>query len=263
MFVQTNDSSLVFIRSKYIKAFPCSRRRSTPIDADGDAATVRDRYYIPFDPEARLNTEANNRKHSGLNGYKQNYLYNWDSASSMMSLVLDGYLFEIQLADGYKTPELFGQRLEEFLTTSGRIFVNIRVEEVEFFAGGRGVPAATTGILRNQTSTIAPSSSLDTLIDDSNVDNLDNYFFSGLSFSNTPIVSSNVISMCILEKSSNMWNVYEPARLPVIDHGSTPNSVKVGTLEADSIALLGQGGVATMKVVETSSDIFQLQFITN
>ena len=79
MFVRSSDNAnLIFIKSRYIKAFPCSRRRSNlTIDTDGNENSVLDKYYIPFDPEARLNTEANNRKHSALNGYKQDYLREW------------------------------------------------------------------------------------------------------------------------------------------------------------------------------------------
>ena len=262
MFVQTSDSSLIFIQSKYVKAFPCSRRRSTPIDGDDDAGTVHDRYYIPFDPEARLNTEANNRKHSGLNGYKQTYLYEWDSVNGKLSIVLAGYLFEIQLSDSYITPVLFGQKLEELLTGSNKVFVNIRLDAVEFFAGASGVPAATTEILRNQTATVAPSSSLDMLADNSSADKIDSYYFSGLTLTSAASTSKNVISMCLLEKADDGWKIHEQSRLPAIDHGSTENSVRVGTLEADEITVVGKNKLTSLQVVETSSSVYQLQFST-
>jgi hypothetical protein len=52
-----NDDSgqkLAFINSLNVQAFPCGRRRSEQI------TSADDKYYIPYDPEARLNTEKNN-----------------------------------------------------------------------------------------------------------------------------------------------------------------------------------------------------------
>lgn len=98
MFVKPNtDTELIFIKSKYINVFPCGRRRSELVDADNNNNTVSDQYYIPFDPEARLNTEANNRKHSGLNGFTQSFLNKcWEDGKNLyISLVLNGYLFDI------------------------------------------------------------------------------------------------------------------------------------------------------------------------
>ena len=60
MFIEThkteNDIDLTFIKSTCIQAYPCGRRRIP--DQTAETAGFR----IPFDPEARLNTEANNRK---------------------------------------------------------------------------------------------------------------------------------------------------------------------------------------------------------
>ena len=115
MFVKNNDNRLVFIKSKNVNVFPCGRRRSNLIDADGSTLTVNDRYYIPFDPEARLNTEANNRKHSGLNGFRQSYIYDWSytASSGVLSLVIEGYLFNIILDYEYRTDDIFGSELEK------------------------------------------------------------------------------------------------------------------------------------------------------
>ena len=265
MLIQVKDTLLVFIRSRYVKAFPCSRRRSTLIDGDGNNNTVQDRYYIPFDPESRLNTEANNRKHSGLNGYKQNYIYDWDSLTGHLSVVLAGYLFDIQLLQGYTTPVLFGQQIEKFFNNFDKIFINIRVDDVTFFSGAGGLPAAYTKILRNQTATDVPSSSLDTLIDGLFADDPDNYYFSGLSFSPSPIVDSgdnNVISLCLLEKIDGIWRIHEQSKLPVIDHGSKENSVKVNILEADHIYINGNEQSSSINIAETGNNIFQLQLTT-
>ena len=91
MFHKDTANNLVFIESSYIKVFPCGCRKSELVE------TGATKQYIPIDPEARLNTEANNRKHSGLNGYKQEYLNYWNT-NGELSLVLAGYLFNIKLA---------------------------------------------------------------------------------------------------------------------------------------------------------------------
>ena len=94
MFIEKryeNDNILAFIKSKNIQVFPCGRRRSTDIAGTGTR--------LPFDPEARLNTEANNRKHSSLNGFTQTYLKEWDTTGKRLSLSIAGYLFDILLTN--------------------------------------------------------------------------------------------------------------------------------------------------------------------
>lgn len=106
MFIEShkdNDIVLTFLPSSQVNAYPCGRRRSTQIDADRNDSTTGDIYYIPFDPEARLNTEANNRKHSSLNGFTQTYLQDWNQETKVFTLSLGGYLFNITLDDTYLT----------------------------------------------------------------------------------------------------------------------------------------------------------------
>ena len=119
MFIKTridtiNDTQIAraFVKSAHVQAFPCGRRRSTPIEKDlNDIQTAGKvtEYRIPFDPEARLNTEANNRKHSSLNGYTQTYLYSWNKDSdNKLSMSIAGYLFSIALTSEYTQVQEFG-----------------------------------------------------------------------------------------------------------------------------------------------------------
>lgn len=269
-FVKPDDnSSLVFIRSNYVKAFPCSRRRSTLIDGDGDTNSVHDKYYIPFDPEARLNTESNNRKHSALNGFKNSYLYDWttdkDSGTGNLTIVLAGYLFEIQLPESYSTPDAFGNGFCNLFTKSNNIssiYANIGIEDVRFFSGAAGVPEAITEVLRDQTSNSAPTGSLDFLAPGEPVEIADSYYFSGVSFSTTQLNDTRAYSIRLLQKDKNsdVWQVCETARLPEIEHGTEPESVKVGILEASSIKIAG-AHPSTLNLVETDGK-YQLQFTT-
>ena len=100
------ESMLTFIKSTNIQAFPCGRR-SSAINYDKNSNSKIDddeKYYFPFDPEARLNTEANNRKHSSLNGYTQTYIKQWDTSQKALTMSLAGYLFSIYLVDKQTSP---------------------------------------------------------------------------------------------------------------------------------------------------------------
>lgn len=282
MFIESYDSydystaskaiKLNFIKSLSVSAYPCGRRRSNVLGFGEDA------YYIPFDPEARLNTEANNRKHSALNGYTQTYLKNWDiNETQTMSLSLGGYLFTIKLESSINTPNEFGMKVAESVGDSS-IYANICIEETPLFSAHFG--KYYTSVLRNQSRTAEAQASLDLLVSSAsgNIDNPDNYYFSGLSFSTAPLsgnegtrsitnvydeidnatLTQRVISLKILEKVNGVWQIYQPALLPEIEHGDIENSVKVGTLFADKIIQNGID-VPSLEVVKVG-DKYQLQF---
>jgi hypothetical protein len=225
MFIENNG--LVFIKSKNIQAFPCGRRRSNLIDADKSSDTRNDRYYIPFDPEARLNTEANNRKHSGLNGFKQSYLKSWIS-DGIITFVIEGYLFTIT-AEEYATDVVFGNAIEKLLGTANTIYANIQLANIKFFDGMAGVGESATEVLRDQSLNEEPSNCLDLLIDNADKSSPDSYYFSGLSFSTKDKSNSKsgLYSVQILAKDDTGWHIYNPFRLPNIEHGNLRHSIKV------------------------------------
>jgi hypothetical protein len=281
MFVQDPDSKLVFVKSNNIKVFPCGRRRSAPIDADDNPDTVSDQHHIPFDPEARLNTEANNRKHSGLNGYKQNYINYWRS-DGKISLVLAGYLFDLDTAyTGSQYINSFGNDIETLLGTEiSSIYVNIKLANIEFFQGSLDglVAAASTKILRDQSTNIAPATCLDFLIAGANKSKIDSYYFSGLSFSAVDLTASDFdfISMPILDKVNGVWTIHNASKLPRIEHGNTKDSIvipgnveitdnlTVNTINTTNI-LIGRtpetaNPAASLKVVPLENNTYQLQF---
>ena len=220
-----DDNGLVYIKSKNVNVFPCGRRRSRLIDELNDGKTTG---YIPFDPEARLNTEANNRKHSGLNGFKQSYFNSWNT-DGILSLVIAGYLFTI---DSELSPADFGAALEytDFLGTADCVYANIKLADVKLFSGG-GIGEIGTEVLRDQSLNDEPATCLDLIIDaKSDKNKADSYYFSGLSLSTTDRTNqeTGVVSLKFLVKNAeNVWEIFNPARLPVIEHGDTRNSVKI------------------------------------
>lgn len=233
---KTNGTELTFIKSTNIKAFPCGRRRSEEVDKDLNPNTRDDKYHIPFDPEARLNTEANNIKHSGLNGFTQSFIQTkqWDENTSSLNIVLAGYLFTIKLETNYRSPANFGAEILKALnvrnSTATRIYANILTEELQLFSG-EGFNEYTTFVLRNQTNTVNPETCLDLLNSTTKKSEsleearkLANYYFSGLSFSTAPItevtddstrssilaakdgstLSQNLVSLCILKRDEKL-----------------------------------------------------------
>lgn len=294
MFIETQsykEIKLAFVKSTAIRAYPCGRRRAL-VDKNQSLEDLKpsEQYYIPLDPEARLNTEANNRKYSSLNGFTQTYLNTWneDSENGELSLVLSGYQFNIKL-DTIKTPtEVANAVLTQLKTANAdKIYANITIENVKLFAGHN--QEYFTGVLRNQTDAAAsPSTSLDLLKsvppqqEAPNPDDAKSYYFSGLSFSTEPITQvmdtrSSIgtfresgtdkikqlnVSLCILEKTEEgTWQIHQKALLPVINHGAAENSVEIpGTFDATTVKQNGEP-VSVLSVKEDKTlGTWQLQF---
>lgn len=278
MFIKTridtiNETQLAraFIKSLYVQAFPCGRRRSTTIEKDLNdipSPSFVTEYRIPFDPEARLNTEANNRKHSSLNGYTQTYINSWNKDNdNKLSMAIAGYLFNVSLPTDYVQKHDFGEAAlqaladkykaldqefdtDTFIAEHFRIYANISINDTKLFSGFQNY---YTGVLQSQ----APEAEmvvLDLLIGDSvDPEDVDNYYFSGLSFSAAPLTGKEGVrseqidrdsrhatfSLCILERIDGTWKVPEASKLPKVEHGPIENSVAVGDLYAEGLHITG------------------------
>lgn len=247
------NPTLAFIKSVLIKAYPCGRRKSTLV-TEGEQ-----KYNIPFDPEARLNTELNNRNTSASNGYTSSYINEWDADSKHFSLVLGGYSFELSLPDDTdETKKMyiinnFGKALVTYLEkpAATTIYANIRLEETPLF---RGEVDYDTWILRDQTDySQTARSELDVEISEKIdlVNQEQNYYFSGLSFSTEPLTEvhdtrsrlpitttrrpQQVYSLCIMKKVEDTWCLNETAKLPKIEHGEATDSIRVHHFESKAI----------------------------
>jgi hypothetical protein len=261
--VSSEQAAVAFLKSLYIDAFPCGRRRSTKVDNN---------YHIPFDPEARLNTEANNRKGSGLNGFTTTYLSDWTDKA--LTLALAGYLFTINVTDlndseNYRS---FGKELASILqeTNSKYLYANILIEDTPLYHGKVKDLDYDTSILGSLIKDAIEALDLEIPIKEfpeaerNNADYARNYYFSGLAFSTvnlayfyeqnkngrwdpladnlktryeyTDSVKKRIVSLCILEKTGEAeesWKIHEPARLPNITHGTTSNSIILGDTTID------------------------------
>lgn len=251
MFFEKNQ--LVYVDSQNIQVFPCSRRRAL--------IQGRTNSYLPFDPEARLNTEANNLRHSGLNGFTQSYLKEFDEQTGKLSIVIAGYLFRIDSGEGMSV-STFIENFPEILTAGNRIYANVRLEKIQLFDGFRDY---YTWILRDQTDVLeTPSAQLD-LYKNGSVENPASYYFSGLSFTTEPLYETHepgagqkVESICLFENTADGWVINQRALLPDIKHGDRVNSIEVTDLTATYIEQNGKP-VASLEVKRVDNE-WQLQF---
>lgn len=255
-----NVTRVVFIESSNIKVSPCGKRGTTGEDTEGGDSAAENA-PSPFDPESRLNTEASNRKRSGINGFTSTFIKNWDSDSTI-ALVLDGYLFEISCSSDFITAIT-----TELQPETDKIYANILLQEVPLYADNE--LEYKTEILRDQSNANegSPALSLDLLMGEA-------YYFSGLSFTTaiiTPGTDQRAVSLCVLEKKDNEWKVCQTSFLPKIEHGNSEDSVKIDELEvkkitAETITLqnASEGAVVpTFKLAKLSGDLgHQLQFFT-
>lgn len=286
MFYIDSVNKLAYLDSLNVKVFPSGRRKSELIDVNDKNETR----HIPIDPEARLNTEANHRKHSGLNGYKQTYISSWDDQS--ISLVLAGYLFKIELPDEFKSKnggptcvQLIGNYLANNLKdtegkniVSNSLYVNILTTDVTFFSSVDGsnsdASETSTEILRDQSFNDEPSTCLDICKKGKDYpnDKATSYYFSGLTFSAEPLIeiinngsftfdgnrppySLQIMASETDREGNTIWNIYEPSRLPKIDHGNTPDSVKIpGDLHVEEGNVNVDGSVTATEFIVQNSD---------
>jgi hypothetical protein len=252
--VSNDKVTLTFLKSLNVQVFPCGHRRSTVLSDEVSR--------IPFDPEARLNTELNNLKRSSLNGFTQTYLDLWDETYKKLTVSLAGYLFSIDLDDSYIAPDEFGTSLaKKFEADISNIYLNIIIEDTPLFVGEP--KAYTTSVLGSLVES-NDESALDLLVrgKTESSSSKDDYYFSGLAFSPMPLVSAvrdkyskvasfntrddfsflvkigdnqvvkkRIVSLHLLEKVEGEWKIHEPARLPVVKHGQDRDSVVIDNLQ--------------------------------
>lgn len=299
--LETSPILLTFLKSIDVKAYPCGRRRSESIIKNDK---VSEKYFLPFDPEARLNTEFNNTRHNSLNGYTQSYINELDEDKKFFTFAINGYTFTINITSAddidsnVNVIDLFGTKLASSLgdESSKKIYANIKLEEIPLYSRVDSISSEetllyNTWVLRNQSASSYATPELDLLRsakgnEQLNISNVNEYYFSGVSFSTRPItedaqksianssacsykfIQANDLnraqyefSLCILLKDDNgQWVLNEEAKLPRVLHGETENSVKVGHISAESIKYNGHPVAAfdMLPVEEDDKTYYQL-----
>lgn len=276
-----SEQYLSFLGSKYVKVFPCGRRR----------AYKKDGTPIPFDPEARLNTELNNRKVSGLNSINESFYVGQEWSKDLLRLVIGGYSFDIELADGFKEINDFCGNAVTFIENNDNnaIYANIKLSKIQIYESNDNSSDALdsyTWVLKNQ-SADDNISHLDIKIKD-DPSSVDDFYFSGLSFSTYPIVDDMTtdtahsdiyssgdgdvtqqdfsIKLFIYDKG---WKLNPAILLPELSHGDTDKSVRFTELQADKmVQFVGEDRVKfdvpamaiNYKETDGEDNVYQLKF---
>ncbi len=220
-------NSRVFLPSKNVNIFPCSRRGAYNIEKNNL------KYY---DPEARLNTERTNRLATATNGFKDKYIVSFtenidndglSTGSYSLTFVLAGYHIEIKDFNPTDISEALG-------STNGKIYAYLGVHKNISL----NVDDYSTEILYRQDTTATQKNYLDVAYEKTNKKIID--FFVGVSFANTPsntdtLAGGNLINHTILLVNGNYdednqvwaWAVEQTSLIPNIDHDSTVDSIRI------------------------------------
>lgn len=278
-----SEQYLSFLGSKYVKVFPCGRRR----------AYKKDGTPIPFDPEAKLNTELNNRKVSGLNSLNESFYVGQEWSTDLLRLVIGGYSFDIELADSCKNIADFCNKATELIGNNDKaIYANIKLSKIQIYESNDSSYDSSsaldsyTWVLKNQ-SDDTNISYLDIKIKDDPA-TIDDFYFSGLSFStyplvdgmttdtdyaHSPIYSSDTVTqqdfsikLFIYDKG---WKLNPTILLPELSHGDTDKSVRFTELQADKmVQFVGENKVKfdvpamaiNYKETDGEDNVYQLKF---
>lgn len=262
MFYKTG--SKLFVKSPYIRAYPCGRRRANLNNT-----------YVPFDPEARLNTEFNNRRIVSKNGFTQSYtelpksLFPTDRAEDniiTIDLSIAGYSFFLSLPVGNKInsttdPEHFlgSTIVTELLDATelsdvASIYANILLMDTPLYNASyqSQVLASQDGEIGDAfLDKLVPSNNTTTSI---NADEPTNFYFSGLSFTGAAQTDENYFSLKLFEKKDDTWKIYQPSLLPKITHGTEPDSVDIEVLNTDTINVSNSLSCKQVPVVSAKLD---------
>ena len=241
------DNNRVFLSSGNINIFPCSRR--------GQYADIDEPIF--YDPEARLNTERTNRIGAASNGFTDSFIESYtrnkdaegnELSTSTLVFMLAGYRVEIK--------NLSTSIIDDLGVASDKIYAHLSLHK----GVSLNVESYFTEILYRQSTELDQKNYLDVSYTDNAVEDgtgkksVTDYFFVGVSFTNTPVVDADTINKAILEphnlplfeKVNGDWQIVQTSLLPKIAHGETENSIKVaGNVEITDGNLIVKNGITT------------------
>ena len=242
------DINRVFLPSRNINVFPCSRRGREELED-----TVKQ-----YDPEARLNTERTNRLHTAINGFADSFISSFDVDTGIFIFVLAGYYIEVK---NFNPADIAGA-----LNATNKIYAHLSLyNNVSLSAEGY-----FTEILYRQFAAATDSNYLDisypatTPEDD---------FFVGVSFTAEEISDGVLPSHNLLLFTSSgdgSWKPVETSLLPKIEHGETENSIKLSgdfrVNHNEQVSFNVEQGIAstpTLKTNRVTSDLINVGALQN
>lgn len=205
-----NNNGRVFLPSKNIDIFPCSRRGQY-----SDTST-----FAYYDPEARLNTERTNRIGTAINGFTDSFIINETfSDNDTIVFVLAGYRIQVKNF----VPADIAEALE---VTDGKIYAHLSLHKDISL----NVEGYHTEILYRQSTEAKQKNYLDVTYTDNDITD---DFFVGISFTAAPVEDTfnNAVltahNLSLFEKLNSEWLLVQVSLLPKIKHGDTEDSIKI------------------------------------
>jgi hypothetical protein len=214
-FLVTNNPSnqndiRVFLPSKNINVFPCSRRGQYEDEK------------IPkhYDPEARLNTERTNRIGTAINGFKDSFIANNSFVpGDTLTFVLAGYRIAAKgfnPADIATALNLTDEDAVIYAHLSIHTGVSLAIDDYE------------TEILYRQSDLLVKKNYLDVSYPN-NTERVDD-FFVGVSFTaneEARDAGATPKHLALFSTVNGEWQLVQTSLLPKIEHGETEDSIKV------------------------------------
>jgi hypothetical protein len=206
------NNNRVFIPSKNINIFPCSRRGSiNTITEKGNGKTC-------YDPEARLNTERTNRIRTAINGFTDSFIINDNViASNTLEFVLKGYRIEVKNFEASHIAEALD-------ITGGTIYAHLSLHD----SISLNVPDYYTEILYRQSDSALDKNYLDVSYA---YNSYSDDFFVGMSFTSNEYANDTGVTPYFLplfsKTGDNDWELIQTSLLPKVEHDVTPDSIKL------------------------------------
>lgn len=212
--VTNTDNSVdrrVFLQSKNVNIFPCSRRGQFDMQ---DSA----KYY---DPEARLNTERTNRLSTSVNGFTDSFIDNFDADAGNLVFTLAGYRVEAKNINIEKIAEALAATDEDIIYAHLSLHTGISLSINDYY----------TEILYRQSNSSYDKNYIDVTYTSNGITN---DFFVGISFTKDAnakdlLAGARLIehNLPIFHKITGSWELVQTSLLPKIEHGETEDSIKV------------------------------------
>lgn len=203
MSVIFQNENQYFIASKNIKAYPCGSRGY-------------------FDPEAKLNTEYNVRRHTTLNGFTNSFIQSYEEDSDgniNINFFVNGYNFEINNLPKSELPA--GNIYAEIVLTNRQLY-SLTLENLP--------NSSDSSQVNYDTSVLANQWSDETLALDFETEGI--YFFAGLvlTTSDSPLEDNHfrlLLFNVTLVESEVSVEVFQKSLLPVVEHGEAQDSTVI------------------------------------
>lgn len=219
-----SEANRVFLSSRNINVFPCSRRGREELEDS----------IKQYDPEARLNTERTNRLHTAVNGFTKSFIDSFntyditvkdengeerETETNTLIFVLAGYYVEAKNFNPTAIASALGS------STGGTIYAHLSLyDKASLSAEGY-----FTEILYRQFATTTDSQYLDITYSDTNTTN---DFFVGISFTKEAELDKTLnipsYNLPLFTYSGSNWELVQTSLLPKVEHGETEDSIKLG-----------------------------------